>query len=218
MSFECTSDLREAERSPILLVPGTALTPEVNFGWNYVPALSSMRWPVRTVELPDEARADIRSRDTYNSSTRSTARLGRDAPTEEVAMTARAPEDLSPLFQEANRAGNVDAALSLYEPEAVFPNSEAELREGIGAIREEAAAFAAAKPDLTHRVKRVMKSGDVALMYSAWQVTRPVDMSGRATAVVRQQRDGTCRFIEALARTVAPDPRRDRRHPSPARN
>ena len=52
-------DLRSAQRSPVLLVPGTTLTPDENFDWNYVPALDAMGWPVCTVELPEHALGDI---------------------------------------------------------------------------------------------------------------------------------------------------------------
>jgi len=58
-SFLCNMDLRDAQRSPVLLVPGTALEPETNFSWNYVPALEAMGWPVCTVELPDDTLANI---------------------------------------------------------------------------------------------------------------------------------------------------------------
>lgn len=58
-SFRCNMDLRDAQRPPVLLVPGTASTPDVNFSWNYVPALDAMGWPVCTVEMPESALANI---------------------------------------------------------------------------------------------------------------------------------------------------------------
>ena len=58
-SFRCNVDLRFASRSPVLLVPGTTLTPDVNFDWNYVSALDAMGWPVCTVEPPKDALGDI---------------------------------------------------------------------------------------------------------------------------------------------------------------
>ena len=58
-SFRCNMDLRNAQRSPVLLVPGTTLEPDENFDWNYVPALEAMGWPVCTVELPEKALANI---------------------------------------------------------------------------------------------------------------------------------------------------------------
>lgn len=60
-ALQCNMDLRDAARSPVILVPGTTLTPGINWSWNYVPALDAMGWPVCTVELPDNALADIQT-------------------------------------------------------------------------------------------------------------------------------------------------------------
>lgn len=45
--------------APVLLIPGTTLDPEVNFGWNYEQAFLLERRTFCTVELPDRAMADI---------------------------------------------------------------------------------------------------------------------------------------------------------------
>ena len=58
-SFRCNMDLRDAQRSPVLLVPGTTLKPEENYSWNYMPALDDLGWPVCRVEMPENALADI---------------------------------------------------------------------------------------------------------------------------------------------------------------
>ena len=60
-SFQCNMDLRSAQRSPVLLVPGTALDPDENFGWNYVPALGALGWPVCTVRLPEHTLGNIQA-------------------------------------------------------------------------------------------------------------------------------------------------------------
>jgi pimeloyl-ACP methyl ester carboxylesterase len=58
-SLRCNSDLAGAEREPVLLVPGTTLTPQVEFSWNYARVLEAAKWPFCTVTLPDHAMADI---------------------------------------------------------------------------------------------------------------------------------------------------------------
>ena len=63
-SFKCNMDLRFARRSPVLLVPGTYLTPAW-FAWNYTPALRALGWPVCTVALPDNATAPIQDSARY---------------------------------------------------------------------------------------------------------------------------------------------------------
>ncbi|TFV64500.1 lipase [Geodermatophilus sp. DF01-2] len=58
-SLSCNGPLRGAARDPILLVPGTTLTPEVNFGWNYQRAFDALGWRWCAVTLPFDATGDI---------------------------------------------------------------------------------------------------------------------------------------------------------------
>ncbi|HEY7487342.1 MAG TPA: hypothetical protein VH912_22995 [Streptosporangiaceae bacterium] len=58
-SLTCTADLADASREPVLLVPGTTLTPKVNFSWNYARVLAAAHWPFCTVRLPGHAMADV---------------------------------------------------------------------------------------------------------------------------------------------------------------
>ena len=55
----CTPSVRKDAREPILLVPGTTLTPEENFSWNYERALNALSLPYCTIELPNHAMSDI---------------------------------------------------------------------------------------------------------------------------------------------------------------
>jgi triacylglycerol esterase/lipase EstA (alpha/beta hydrolase family) len=55
----CSGALKGAPREPILLVPGTTLSPQADFGYGWEPALSAMDWPYRTVDLPGNAMGDI---------------------------------------------------------------------------------------------------------------------------------------------------------------
>jgi hypothetical protein len=58
-SLRCTANLKSADREPVLLVPGTTLTPERNFSWNYARVLDAAHFPYCTVRLPGHAMADI---------------------------------------------------------------------------------------------------------------------------------------------------------------
>jgi triacylglycerol esterase/lipase EstA (alpha/beta hydrolase family) len=58
-ALSCTPSVRTDPREPILLIPGTTLTPEENFSWNYERALKAMALPYCTVELPNHAMSDI---------------------------------------------------------------------------------------------------------------------------------------------------------------
>jgi hypothetical protein len=58
-SLRCNGPLTGLTRDPILLVPGTTLTPEVNFDWNYQRAFdqAGRRWC--SVTLPFDATGDV---------------------------------------------------------------------------------------------------------------------------------------------------------------
>ncbi|HEV2981200.1 MAG TPA: hypothetical protein VGX51_07185 [Solirubrobacteraceae bacterium] len=58
-ALRCTPSVGTNRREPIVLVPGTTLTPQENFSWNYEPALNALALPYCTIELPDKAMGDI---------------------------------------------------------------------------------------------------------------------------------------------------------------
>lgn len=58
-SLACSPGIRHADRNPILLVPGTDLTPETNYSWNYERAFSARHWAYCAVALPESATGDI---------------------------------------------------------------------------------------------------------------------------------------------------------------
>lgn len=60
-SLVCHTPLTGLRRDPLLLIPGTTLTPEANYHWNYIPALDALGWPYCTVELPLRAMGDIQT-------------------------------------------------------------------------------------------------------------------------------------------------------------
>ncbi|MHC1558578.1 esterase/lipase family protein [Actinomycetospora sp. C-140] len=58
-SLDCSPDVDDAGRAPVLLVPGTTLTAEENFSWNYERAFAAAGRPYCTVTLPNHAMSDI---------------------------------------------------------------------------------------------------------------------------------------------------------------
>ena len=115
-------------------------------------------------------------------------------------MAARTPEEVNPQLIDAINRGDVDAALELYEPGAAFVTEEGVV-VGHDAIRPVMEAFVATKPSLTMEPKEVVRSGDVAITRGTWKLvgTGPdgesIEMSGRSVEVVREQADGTWRFL-----------------------
>lgn len=57
----CSPGLDGATEQPVLLVPGTTLTPEVDFSWNYERSLRALGRAVCTVELPGNAMGDVQT-------------------------------------------------------------------------------------------------------------------------------------------------------------
>lgn len=58
-ALSCSGPLGGSAREPILLVPGTTLNPQSDFGWSWEPQLRAMGWPYCTVDLPGNAMGDI---------------------------------------------------------------------------------------------------------------------------------------------------------------
>jgi hypothetical protein len=58
-SVACPASFVNREHNPVLLVHGTASTPEENWGWNYARVLPSLGYDVCTVRLPNRALDDI---------------------------------------------------------------------------------------------------------------------------------------------------------------
>jgi pimeloyl-ACP methyl ester carboxylesterase len=54
----CTASVAHANRSPILLVPGTTVNP-TEFAWNWDRALTARGWPYCTIDLPGNGMGDI---------------------------------------------------------------------------------------------------------------------------------------------------------------
>ena len=64
-SLSCTPNVDHAVRAPVLLVPGTTLTPDVNFSWNYEKAFTASGTPWCAVTLPLNAMGDIQTAGEY---------------------------------------------------------------------------------------------------------------------------------------------------------
>ena len=58
-ALACIGNLRHGTHTPILLVPGTTVTPVQDFSWNWERSLAAQSWPFCTVTLPGSAMGDI---------------------------------------------------------------------------------------------------------------------------------------------------------------
>ena len=111
------------------------------------------------------------------------------------------PEDWPRQFVEHFNAGDLDAVMSLYEPEARFVTRSGETLVGRDAIRKVLGGLIEAKTQFQSRVVRTAIVGDIAQLYTDFEGTR-VDDAGKtipvrnkAIEVLRRQPDGSWKLI-----------------------
>ena len=115
-------------------------------------------------------------------------------------MAARTPEELDRLFAGAMNAGNLDALVELYEPQASLTPAPGKVAVGIDAIRDALAGFLDGKPQMTLSPRLVARVGDLALLTSKWEITmtdadgKPTRLNGQSVEVARRQADGNWLF------------------------
>ena len=115
-------------------------------------------------------------------------------------MAARTPEDLDRLFAGAMNAGNLDALVALYEPQASLTPAPGKVAVGIDAIREALGGFLDGRPKMALSPRVVARSGDLALLTSKWELAmtgpdgKPAQMRGQSVEVARRQPDGNWLF------------------------
>jgi ketosteroid isomerase-like protein len=117
---------------------------------------------------------------------------------------ADTPEDAGRLIGAAITSADLDAALSLYEPEATFalPKAFGEGSvTGLDALRETFGGLLALTPQLTVNAEKTLLSGDTALVIGHWTLKgrdpdgNEIDTGGRFTDVIRRQADGGWLFV-----------------------
>src|SRR3970282_1065117 len=110
------------------------------------------------------------------------------------------PEDLHRLFATALNAGDLDALTSLYASDAALGAQPGQAATGKAGIREALGGFLAMKPVITLPTRGIVKTADLALLYSSWVLRgtgpdgRAVEMTGRGTEGARRPADGTRRL------------------------
>jgi uncharacterized protein (TIGR02246 family) len=131
-----------------------------------------------------------------------TAHIVEIAPTQCRAPLGKAtPEQVLKSIVDGINTGNLDALMSLYEPEATFAAQPGSLAHGLPGVRSSLAAFIGMKGTLDLNVTRVLEAGDLALVVGMWSFTgtgpdgEPVKLTARNADVLRRQSDGSWRFV-----------------------
>ena len=119
-------------------------------------------------------------------------------------LKATTPQEVSQLIGDAITGGDLEGALSLYEPGATFVMPSA-LGEGsvtgLAGLREAISGFLAINPKLTVNAERTVLAGDTALVIGNWTLVgrdengHDIDIAGRYADVVRRQSDGRWLYV-----------------------
>ena len=116
-------------------------------------------------------------------------------------MSMGTPEQVLKSIVDGINAGNVDALMRLYEPEAVFATQPGSLNRGLPGVREALAGFVAMKGTLDLEVTRVLEASDLALVATVWSFAgtgpdgTPVKLAAKSADVLRRQADGSWRLV-----------------------
>ena len=101
------------------------------------------------------------------------------------------PEDLTRQFVDADNAGDLDALVALYEPDAVIAFPPGRLTQGHAAIRALYAGMLEQRPHFEYEEPlTTLVSGDLALTATPAQ-----DAAGVRAQVVRRQPDGSWKRV-----------------------
>jgi ketosteroid isomerase-like protein len=111
------------------------------------------------------------------------------------------PEEVLSSVIDGINAGDLDSLMTLYEPLACFASHPGQLAKSPEGIRESLRGFIDMNGKLDLKVKRVLKASDLALVTSEWSFSgtgsdgKHVDITSKSADVLRQQPDGTWRFV-----------------------
>jgi uncharacterized protein (TIGR02246 family) len=111
------------------------------------------------------------------------------------------PEEVLNSVTEGINAGDLDSLMTLYEPLACFASQPGQLAKSPDGIRESLRGFIDMNGKLDLKVKRVLRASDLALVTTEWSFSgtgsngKRVDITAKSADVLRQQLDGTWRFV-----------------------
>lgn len=116
-------------------------------------------------------------------------------------METPSPLDVVTRLVKAMNTGDLEMALSLFEPGATFVVKPGVVVTGASGIRHALAGFMAIKPTLMIEAQQIVKTGDVVQYCARWNIRgtdpsgNPVQLSGRSSSILRCQSNGTWLFL-----------------------
>jgi uncharacterized protein (TIGR02246 family) len=117
-------------------------------------------------------------------------------------MPATDPEQIHGLFEQAFNAGDIEALMALYEPDAALIPQPGVVVEGTAAIRDSLRWFLERGGRITLDTKLVLRVGDLAYLANTWSLTggtmpdgSPAALGATTAEVARRQPDGTWLYV-----------------------
>jgi uncharacterized protein (TIGR02246 family) len=116
-------------------------------------------------------------------------------------MSNGTPEQVLQSIVEGINAGNLEALMTLYEPEAAFATQPGNLAHGLPGVQGALAGFLSMKGKLDLKVIRVLEASGLALVITVWSFTgtgpdgQQVNLATKSADVLRRQPDGSWRLV-----------------------
>jgi uncharacterized protein (TIGR02246 family) len=114
---------------------------------------------------------------------------------------ATTPEEVLNSIVEGINTGNLESLMTLYETDACFATQPGQLAKNRESISQSLCGFIDLKGKLDLKIKRVLQASDLALVTTEWSFNgtgpdgNPVNISAKSADVLREQADGTWRFV-----------------------
>jgi uncharacterized protein (TIGR02246 family) len=112
-------------------------------------------------------------------------------------MPRETPQAVLQSIVDGINTGDLDALMTLYEPDAVFATEPGKQINSFAGIREALSNFIAAKGKLDLKVTSVLEGGGLALVTTVWSFVgtgpdgQPLKLAAKSADVLRRQSDGT---------------------------
>ena len=117
-------------------------------------------------------------------------------------MPATEPEQMHELFEQAFNAGDIEALMTLYEPDAALIPQPGVTAEGSAAIRESLNWFLDRRGQITLDTKLVVRVGDLAYLSNRWSLSggtmpdgSPAELGATTAELARRQPDGSWLYV-----------------------
>jgi uncharacterized protein (TIGR02246 family) len=111
-------------------------------------------------------------------------------------LASMTPADLHRRVQAAFNAGDADALVALYEPDAVMATPDGDVVTGLDAIRQQWEGFIALGGTITMLTRHAIEVDGIALLSNDWNfVAERMEFSSRTSEVARRQTDGNWCYI-----------------------